>query len=513
MQEAIAQILSYVWGVWRYRWLALVVAWIIALGGWLFVQQMPEAYVGSARIFVDSNNLLQPLLRGLTIQPDTGQRISMLSRTLLSRPNLEKVMRMTDLDLTVQTDLEKEELLTALREDISLQGSSTNESLYTVNVVDEDRDMAKRLTQSIITVFIESSLSDKRSGSSGAQDFLDKQIAEYEVRLVEAEDRLASFKQRYVGELPGETGGYYVNLNKAKQDLSGAQLMLREMQNRQRELQKQIDGEEPVFLSSGAGASSSPLDVRIQTLNANIDQLLARYTERHPEVRQMRGLIEDLENEKLAELEHARANDYSGAYAGLSNSPVYQGMRSMLAETNAQVAELQVRVTEYDKRVKELSERIDNIPIIEAELKQLNRDYQVVASQHQALLERREAAKISQDVEQNASDVVFRVIDPPFVPSKPSEPNKLLLNSLVLVVALGVGVALALLVSLLNPMVVDQRSLTNLTGLPLFGTVTLVPSAEQKKRENFGLLAYSSLVLVLLVAFAGVNVGQVILGS
>lgn len=513
MQETIAQVLSYIWGVWRFRWLALVAAWVVALGGWLFVQQMPEAYVGTARIFVDSNNLLRPLLRGLAIQPNVNQRINMLSRTLLSRPNLEKVTRMTDLDLTVQTDLEKEELLADLREDISLAGSRANKSLYTVNVVNEDRDMAKRLTQAIITVFIESSLSDKRHGNSGAKDFLEDQIAEYEARLIEAEERLASFKQRYVGALPGESGGYYARLTNAKQDLSGAQLLLREMENRQRELQKQIDGEEPVFLSSGGGASNSPLDMRIQALNGKIDQLLTKYTERHPAVRQMRGLIEDLEKEKQAELENARDNDYAGAYAGLSSSPVYQGMRSMLAETNAQVAELRVRVAEYENRVKDLDARIDNIPVIEAELKQLDRDYQVIASQHRELLERREAAKISQDVEQNASDVVFRVIDPPFVPSRPSEPNKLLLNSLVLVVALGVGVALALLASLINPMVVDQRSLTNLTGLPLFGTVTLVPSPEQKKKENLGLLAYSSLVLVLMIAFVGINVGQVILGS
>lgn len=513
MQETIAQILSYIWGVWRYRWLALVVAWVVALGGWLFVLQMPEAYQGTARIFVDSNSLLRPLLRGLAIQPNVDQRIGMLSRTLLSRPNLEKVMRMTDLDLTVQSDLEKEKLLSKLREDISLAGSRVNSSLYTVAVVHEDREMAKRLTQSVITVFIESSLSDKRSGSAGAEDFLDNQIAEYEVRLVEAEDRLASFKQRYVGALPGESGGYYARLTKAKQELSGAQLQLRELENRQRELQKQIDGEEPVFLSSGAGVSSSPIDMRIQALNANIDQLLAKYTERHPEVRQMRGLIEDLEQEKLNELEHARENDYAGAYAGLSSSPVYQGMRSMLAETEAQVAELSVRVDEYKRRVKALGERIENIPVIEGELKQLDRDYQVVASQHQELLERRESAKISKDVEQNASDVVFRVIDPPFVPSKPTEPNKLLLNSLVLVVALGAGVALALLVSLINPLVADQRSLTTLTGLPLFGTVTFIPSPEQKKRDSWSLLAYASLALVLMLTYVGINVGQVFLAS
>ena len=510
MQEVIAQIFSYIWGIWRFRWLAMIVAWVIALGGWLFVQQMPESYVGTARIYVDSNNLLRPLLRGLAIQPNVGQRIAMMSRTLLSRPNMEKVMRMTDLDLQVQTDREKEEMLTELRENILLYGDKENESLYSIEVKNAERETAKRVTQALITVFIESSLSDKRQGSSGAQDFLDDQIAEYEGRLIEAEARLATFKQRYVGALPGEAGGYYERLGQAQQELSAAQLQLREMENRRSELQRQIDGEEPVFLSSGMGASSTPLDMRIQSLNAQKDALLSKYTERHPEVRQIKALINDLEAEKVAELELARADNFSGIYSGLSSSPVYQGMRSMLAETDAQVAELRVRVTEYEKRVNELNERVNNIPVIETELKQLDRDYQVIAAQHQELLERREAAKLSKDVEQTASDVTFRVIDPPFVPAKPGEPNKLLLNSLVLLVALVGGAALALLVSLVKPVIVDQQSLIKLTGLPLLGTVTLIPTPEQKKSDAVGLVVFSSLVAVLIVAFVGINIGQVL---
>ena len=166
---------------------------------------------------------------------------------------------------------------------------------------------------------------------------------------------------------------------------------------------------------------------------------------------------------------------------------MYQGMRSMLTATEANVAELEVRVAEYEQRVTDLENKVNNVPEIEAQLKQLDRDYNVILGQHNALLQRREAARLSEDVEQNASDVTFRVIDPPFVPFKPSEPNKLLLNSGVLVVALGIGAGLALLLSLIKPVVVDQQSLLRLTGLPLLGSVTLIPTPEQKKRDAVSL--------------------------
>ena len=477
---------------------------------------MPESYVATARVYVDNNNLLGPLLRGLAIQPNTEQRISMMSRTLLTRPNLEKVMRMTDLDLQVQSAREQEEFLDELRSAISLTGDRTNTSLYAIKVQDESRDTAKRITQALITVFIESSLIDKRQDSSGAQDFLDDQINEYEDRLAEAEGRLAAFKQRHVGVLGGDGGDYYGRLSQANQLLSTARLQLRELENRKVELQRQIDGEEPVFLSGGAGsfagpggAASSSLDARIQTLNAQMDSLLSKYTDRHPEVRQIQGLIEQLEAERKAELARAREGDFSSGYADLASSPVYQGMRSMLAETNAQVAELRVRVAEYEARVDELDAMVDQVPLIEAELKQLDRDYSVVFKQHQELLQRRESAKLSQDVEQNASDVTFRVIDPPFVPSTPSEPNKLLLNTGVLIIALGIGGGIALLFSLIKPVFVNATSLTRHTGLPLLGSVTMVPAPEQKKQDAIGLAVYSSLFAVLVLLYVGVNIGQV----
>jgi polysaccharide chain length determinant protein (PEP-CTERM system associated) len=218
-------------------------------------------------------------------------------------------------------------------------------------------------------------------------------------------------------------------------------------------------------------------------------------------------MIEQLEAEKAAEYRRVRI-DTSAGFTGLANSPVYQGMRSMMAETEANVAELEVRVAEYDRRVTDLENKVNNIPEIEAELKQLDRDYTVVAAQHQELLERREAARLSEDVEQNASDVTFRVIDPPFVPLKPSEPNKTLLNGAVLLVGLAAGVGVALLISLINPVISDARTLVGITGLPLLGTVTMSLLPEQKRKEKIGLLTFSALSTFLLFVYVGMSLGQ-----
>ena len=503
MQELLAQILGYVWGVWRYRWYALVVAWVVCVAGWAWVFQVPAQYQATARIHVDTNTVLRPLLRGLTIQADIDDRIQLMSKTLLSRPNLEKLMRMTDMDIQVKTDAQKDAMIESLRNNIRLAGDQTNPSLYSISFNHQDREVSKQVVQSLITVFIESTLGGERADSVDAQKFLNEQIVEYEKRLTDAESRLAKFKQKNVNLLPGQEGDYFNRLSTAKTQLSAATLELNEATQRRNELKRQVEGEDPVFLSGATDSyQQSPIDTRINNLKSRLDELLTRYTDKYPEVVQLQKLILDLENEKQEEIKKA-LNGQPAEYAGLQESPVYQQMRTMLAEAEARVAEITVRVKEYQSRTDELERMVDNIPIIEAELKQLNRDYEIVQQKHSELLARRESALISQDVEQKSNDLVFRVIDPPFVPLKPNAPNKAILNSVVLLAGLGLGGGIAFLWSLLYPVIIDRHTLSRAVDLPILGTVTLIPTGTEKKRARINRIYFASTILLLLFSFTG----------
>jgi len=505
MQVLLSQMSAYLSGIWRFRWTLLVSAWLLSIAGWVYVYQMPEEYRATARVHIDSNNVLRPLLRGLAVQPNVTHRVRLMSQTLLSRPNLEKLMRMTDLDLTVKTDIAKEKLLSDLSKDILLAGERRNPSLYSLAFTHRSRDTAKRIVQSLISVFIESVLGDKRVESADAQEFLDQQIAEYEERLAEAESRVADFKRRYVGTMPGTEGGYYTRMEEAKSLLKAAQLQLKEMENRRADLESQIeDADEDLAIPIDVPEIISPFDIRIQNLQGKMDELLLRYTDRHPEVRHIRSIIAELEASK--EREKAEAEAEPASPEDLQSSPVYQQMRAMLAQTEAGIAELKVRVAEYENRAKELEKRVDSIPLIEAEMHQLNRDYNVISGQHSDLLKRRESARMSQQVEQSSDDVKFRVIDPPFVPLKPTEPNKMLLNIGVLLVAIGAGLGIAFLLSILRPVISDRYIMGQVTGLPVLGSVSMIKTAVQKRKELFGKMIFISLALCLVMLFAGINI-------
>lgn len=498
MQEIIGQAMTYVWGIWRHKWLALIVAWIVALAGWVYVFQMPESYVGTAKVYVDTNTVLRPLLKGLAITPDINQRVRMMSGTLFSRPNLEKLARMTDLDLRVVTEQDQEKLISRLRDTITLRGQRGNQSLYNIRVKHRERETARRITQSLITVFIESSLNEKRDDSTGATDFLDEQISNYEERLIEAEGRLARFKQQNVDVLPSKWGAdYYTRLETTKANLQQARLALSEATERRDALREQMSGGGSVDNLIAAGVVT-PADARMQQMRLRLDDLLARYTDKHPEVRQIQGLLKELEAQRQTELQ---AITEGGNPAG--GGQVLSDMQTLFSAAEASVAELTVRVAEFERREEALSSKVTQIPEVEAQLKQLDRDYGVVVKQHTELMERRESARLSQGVEDNASDVTFRVVDPPFVPSKPSEPNKLMLNALVLVFAIGVGGGLALLLALLRPIVVDARMLATVTGLPLLGVVTHNKDSAQTLRDRLSFGVFAAASILLIGAFGG----------
>ncbi len=495
MQELINTAIALLRALLRFKWIAILVACLVSTLGWAFVYQLDDQYRAKARVFVDSNRVLQPLLKGIAIQPDVNQRVQLMSRMLLSRPNLEKLSRMTDLDVNAVTDYEREVMLNRLGAQIKLSGVRGNPSLYNVNYTSSDPLLAKRMVQAIITIFIETTLGDERKDSESAQEFLDQQLRLYERRLAEAEKRLSDFKRENSGKMPGESGGYYQRLDLARSQENAARLELLETSNRRDDLQSQLS-REPATLPEGGVAGLSPIDIEIAQQSNELSSLLVRYTDRHPKITQLRDSIAALESRRL----QGAAGGNKLTYTQISN-PVHEEIRKLLSESTARVAELKVRVSEYARQTQELNSTVDSIPRVEAELAQLDRDYTIVKEQYETVLERRESARLSEQVEQNADDVQFRVIDPPFVPSRPYGPNKMLLSAASFGGALLLGTGLAFALSLLRPVFYNASAVANLTGRSILGNVSKNKTRRETFRNIISLLGFSIVVGLLLLVF------------
>ena len=495
MHELLEQLLHHIHGVWRYRWYMLLVAWLTCVAGWTAVYMLPDQYKASARINIDTQSVLKPLLAGLAVDTNPRQRVELMTRTLLSRPNLEKLARMTDLDLRGKSPGEMEALLDGLEKNITMESAGRTEDLYTIAYQNSDRQVAKRVVQSLLTIFIEGALGNKRTDTDVTQQFLLQQIKDYENRLAQAEERLSEFKRKNVGMMPSEGQDYFSRLQKALGELEQAKQMLREVENRRAELKRQLEGEDVSgFMVSSP--SDSPVDGRIRALQANLDQLSLNFTDKHPDVVEIRRRIADLEAQKKKESEAFGIN-------ALGGNPIYQQMQMSLVETEAQAASLKARVSDAQERVTHMKEMVDTIPKVEAELSQLNRDYEVNKRNYETLLSRRESATISEQAGMTGDDVKFRVIDPPRVPMSPSGPNRTLLMSMVFFGGIGAGLVLAFVLYQIRPTFDDRRILKEVTGYPVLGTISTIHTPEMRRKQFQALAAFGVAGIALVVLYGG----------
>src|SRR5690349_943520 len=193
MQELLQQLTSHLRAMWHRRWIGPAAAWLVAIIGVVVVLKIPQRYEASARVFVDTESLLRPLLAGLAIQPNVDQQVALISRTLVSRPNIEKLLRLADLDLRVKTPSDRDELIDNVMRSIKLEGSNAS-NLYVLSYRDPDAALARKVVQSLLAIFVESSLGDKRQDTQAAVKFLDDQIKRYEDSLRNSESKIKDFR-------------------------------------------------------------------------------------------------------------------------------------------------------------------------------------------------------------------------------------------------------------------------------------------------------------------------------
>ena len=502
------QILSYLRSAWYYRWQAAATAWIVALGGWTVVYFIPDRYEAQARVFVDTQSMLRPLLSGLAVQPNMDQVVSIMSRTLISRVNVEKVIQMAGMD-SGQTQNEREQLIARLTRDLTIR-SAGRENLYAITYSDPDPERAKRVVQSLLTLFVERSLGDKRKDSDSARQFIEEQLRSYSEKLVTAENAVTEFKRKHQGLMPGEGGGFFAALGETKAALRRATLELKEAVNSRDAIKQQIAGEaRPATQGQDMAPDThaqSELDIRILGLEQKLDALRLTYTEQHPDIVALSRMVEQLKEQKKAEEKKLATASVAKPVARMTQGQpsLYGQLMVSLTTAEANVAAMRARVAEYEIRYRELQAAANALPQIDAEYKQLTRDYEVIRARYDKLLERREQAQISGDVEASDAGMGFRVIDPPRVPLAPNAPDRLRLMTLVLLAALGCGFGFAFLMTQLKTTFDDERKLRDASGINVLGSVAMTLNDKQRKRRTGGVFALALSYVSLLAAYGAI---------
>jgi polysaccharide chain length determinant protein (PEP-CTERM system associated) len=508
MNAALEFILEQIRGVWRFRWTAMLVAWIVCLVGWLIVLAMPDTYSAWARVYIDTRTRLSQVTAGIA-DSNIASQAEAVREALLGGPQLEKVARLSMPEYATASLEQQAVIIDGLRKRLQVESTGADRNrpadLYTITYTDQDRHTARRVVDQLLRLFLANALGGSQEGSEQAQQFLTQQIAEYDKKLAAAEGRLADFKRQYAGLVPGATGDYFTRMHGETDALDKDRSALTVAEQKREELQRQLSSEQPLMGSSSrmvSGAAGADTSSAIRETQARLDELLLRFTDKHPDVIAARRTLEDLKKRQQVEIEAVRHGDQAAiAASGLAANPVYQGIKLQLSQADVEVAAARRELADREGKIAELRKMINTAPAVEAEYARLNRDYDVTRGQYQALVERLNRAKLSDKAE--ATGVVrFEVVEPPTGRSQPVSPDRIRLILVVLFGGLAAGIGAAYVMHQLRPVFSSVRQLTELTQLPVVGVVSMTWLERHQAQARHAVWVYSMAVAVLIAVAA-----------
>jgi polysaccharide chain length determinant protein (PEP-CTERM system associated) len=505
MQEFLEQIHLYARDMWRYRWHAMGVAWLIVLVGWVAVSSKPIIYTASAKIYVDTDTVLRPLLKGLTVDKDTAEYLGLIVRQLVSRSNIEQVARIVGLERQVRTRQDMEAVLDQLQLNIRWEASPASEStkqwnFFTISYPNSAPKFAKQVLQALITTIIEKTMGESLRDSEAARRFLEHQVKEQEEKLVTGEARIRKFMLEHADELPGPGVSYSERLQSAQSAVEGVDLQITQAEHQRDELRRQLANISPSLqvVSTDTTPVLKP-ESRLLALKAQLDELLLKDTAKHPDVIATRRSIAKLEKQ-LHQLHTDKVETNKGP--DMLN-PVGQQLEVMLGQVESEIAALRAGRDKYMRRVEKLREQAGTLTQLEWELKSLNQAYVSAKQKYDALVVRRNSATMSGTVEHTGENVRFRIIDPPRIQDTWSTiaRKQLMLTSGMLAAGLAGGLAVAFFLSRMwHPVIYGWRSLNTLTGFPVLGMISQALTPQMRLRRRIDLAAFVLVGMMMLGA-------------
>lgn len=485
--------------IWHRRWIALGVAWVVCMLGWLVVAMVPNSYESRARIFVQLDDALAEQI-GIGVG-DRKRDIDRVRQTLTSAVNMEKVVRATRLGDTVTTPKQMESTVLGLAKRITVRSEQDNlfEITSTSSVGSlsdaENAKLAQDVVQKMIDIFREENLSGGRGEMTETLDFMNQQLAERQKELESAEQKRLAFEAQ--NPLLAQGGQSVLQrLEASRAELRGLDADLAGAQSALAAINGQLAGT-PASIAGAAGPVGGARGAFAQA-QADLASMRARgLTDSHPDVIAARNQVNSL---------RASAQAEGGGSVNSMPNPAYTSLQSIRNERQANVQALLARRAAAQTDINTITSQQISNPAVAAEQQRINRDYDVLKQGYDKLLTDREALRLRGQVETERSAVKFQVIDPPTTPRAPIAPNRPVLLFGVLLAGLAAGVGVAFAIGQLRSTFTTTAKLERALGLPVLGAITQTITdagrelrARRLKYFYAGSAALGSVFVLLLV--------------
>lgn len=509
MSNAITmQIDKYTELVVKHRWLIIIPFCLCMVAGIAAVIVLPRTYESKTLILIEPQRVPSRFVESIVDSDDISQRVNTLREQIMSRTNLEAITEKFKIfDKPEHKNMFTEDKLKILRKRIIIGVSGgRRQRAFSVAYRDGNPERAMKIAGALTSSFIDINLKVRETKAVGTSQFLEGQLKEMEENLLEVENALKDYRREYMGELPEQLSTNLRMLERIHTTLNTRQEGLRDARNRLAQLESDLEGRllqlRTQAENRGQGAPSqnglrntgADLSVQLEQLKNQLAGLLAKYTERHPDVVRMKKMVADMEKEIEKQMKSGMEEPESGSEAG-PVSLEYRFMRRQLVEEadrqrmgiRREISDIERDIAELREEAGEYQEKINNTPKREQELISLRRNYENIKDSYNSMYDRKLEADIAVSMERKAKGEQFRVVDSAKLPQKPVSPNMKLIFMACTGLGLGIGLGIIFLMDFFDTSYRRPDEIEEEMGLPVIGSVQRVlhPKDRILKKINF----------------------------
>ncbi len=470
MNQHFELLLYYLKSVKRYPWTTFYVSATVMFLGWIAVITMSDSYRAQSTLYVPSESIREPLLKGLAVDGRSAKATAVvIQHTLLNRQNLLSILETDDLGFNIKNEKSREAIAQYLMKEVWVAGDPKT-NIYSITYFDGNPERAKRVVAALTNRFIEASSSDSLKDSVAMERFLAQEKERYWQLLSSERENLATFRKRYRQVLPAAGESYYSELASWKESLNKARLELDESTRRLEALEAQ----KKKGRSSAGGVT---INDELERLKRELASIQLKYTEFHPDAM---ALAEEINALRARKKEVGGNYIVKSAQSGgrVSRGGSTQNLAVAIAKAKGDVEALRVRVASYERMVQDLESKVTIVPRVESELAIIEQRYAALQKTYDDIVSRYEAALMTNQVDRDANIAKVEVVEVPSVSSLPVGPKRLKLIMAMTVLGIVAGIAVAAFRSRQKHVVSSIRELRRQIELPVLGAVSMFETRE-----------------------------------
>jgi polysaccharide chain length determinant protein (PEP-CTERM system associated) len=506
-------------------WTASDVARIAKRRGWMIIvpfsiglalvpvlsRRTPNMYRSETLIRVIPQRVPDSVVRQFGVTK-MEERLPTIRDLLLSRTQLEPVVKAFNLYPRLRNQRSIEEIVQRMRSDINLQAEG--QETFRLEYISAERYVARDVTARLASLLIEENLRDRAGLADETNQFLESQLNAAKEQLIQHEKRLEMYRRLHSGELPSQLESNLQAIRNAQQQLQAVGESTNRAQERRLLIERQLADTQALpadvvvpVAGEAAPAGPAPLTTaqQLETARTQLEANRMRYTADHPDVRAGERTVRDL----MARLEEESKQQQQAPQSTAAQvvSPAQAARQKRISDLRAEMDVIDHQITAGDTEAERLKRtiadyqsKVDAVPTRESELVELTRDYSTLQTTYMSLLTKREDSKIAANLQRRESGEQFRIVDPASLPEKPyNQVQRMGIIAAGAVAGLVSGVLLVALLAFTDSSFRREEDVVRTLSLPVLALVPVMGSSRELRMKRLRAVAGNLIAAAALI--------------